>query len=210
MNHTTISYALQEPAAGPSASRATNPACLASFHPAWSVKAKLSMPGSTKAAGFHQSGSKSCSETPASAVNFSRMGLLDEGNAGAHRDGISPTGPWVFSVSPKQSEPSIEGKWRTEVHSSRNLMDRGGSMRENQYSCQDLKNPGEQASAGEVSGLGSSPINNPVRSQPTNASFWLTRSNSQGWVLVLTRPAKQKVTFHDSFTRSNHVLSFWR
>jgi|GEM_PF-4756647 len=58
MNDTTISYALQEPAAGPSASRATNPACSALFHPAWSVKAKLSMPGFTKAAGFHQSGSK--------------------------------------------------------------------------------------------------------------------------------------------------------
>src|SRR5271157_4077380 len=126
------------------------------------IPSSLVSEGQALNAGFHQSGSKSCSETPASAVNFSRMDLLDEGNAGVYRDGISPTGPWVFSVSPKQSEPSIEGKWRTEVHSSRNLMDRGGSMRENQYSCQDLKNPGEQASAGEVSGLGSSPINNPV------------------------------------------------
>src|SRR5271166_309882 len=61
-----------------------------------------------------------------------------------------------------------------------------------------------------MSGLGSSPINTPVRSQHTNALFWLTRSNSQGWVLVLRGPAKQEVTFHDSFTRSNHVLSFWR
>src|SRR5271157_4879506 len=143
------------------------------------IPSSLVSEGQALNAGFHQSGRvppkrvQSCSETPASAVNFSRMDLLDEGNAGVHRDGISPTGPWVFSVSPQESEPSIEGKWRTEVHSSRNLMDRGGSMRENQYPCQDLKNPGEQASAGEVSGPGSSSINNPVCSQSTNASFWL-------------------------------------
>jgi len=69
------------------------------------IPSSLVSEGQALDAGFHQSGRvspkrvQSCSETPASAVNFSRMDLLDAGNAGVHRDGISPTGPRVFSVS---------------------------------------------------------------------------------------------------------------
>ncbi len=111
------------------------------------IPSSLVSEGQALNAGFHQSGRvspkrvQSCSETPASAVNFSRMDLLDEGNASVHRDGISPTGPWVFAVSPKKSEPSIAGKWRTEVHSSRNLIDRGDS-----YEGKSILLPGSQES----------------------------------------------------------------